>query len=123
MMNSLLIILCIHGMKLFFLIGKAMGLVMGGLLILSGLSLYRTSIPRQMFEDYSWSMRVHLSLPFSSRWSNEVAPEHVAIIRKFRRALFSMELVLFVFGVWVVAYDNLLGARLLFMMAGGQCGQ
>lgn len=122
MMNSLLVFLCGHQMQRFFLVGHAMGILFCGALILSILWLYRASVPRQVIKGYPWSVRLHMSLPFNRRWINEVAPEHVAHIRKFRRAQFSLPLVLLAFGLWIVAYDDLLGTRVIFMMAAGRCG-
>lgn len=123
MANSLLAFLCSDQTRHFFLIGRAMEIFFCGALIVSILWIYRTSVPRKVVKDYPWSVRWHMSLPFNRRWTNEIASEHVAQIRKFRRAQFSLPLVLLAFGLWSVAYANLLGTRILFMMAAGRCGQ
>jgi hypothetical protein len=123
MVNSLVVFLCSHQMQRFFFISHVMGILFCGALILSILWLYRVSIPRQVVKGYPWSVRLHMSLPFNRHWIDEVAPEHVARIRKFRRAQFSLALVLLAFGLWIVAYDDLLGTRLIFMLAAGRCGQ
>jgi hypothetical protein len=123
MTNSLLIILCAHRMKLFFLIGKVEEFLFCGVMLVLTLSLYRARVSNEMLKSYSWRVKVQLALPFNRRWSREVAPEDVEPIRRYRRALFTIEITLLAFGLWTVFYDTMLGTRLLMMMAHHQCGQ
>jgi hypothetical protein len=122
MTNSLLIFLCGDRMRRYFLVGHTMEILFGVTMTLSILWIYRASVSGAVLRGYPWSVRLHMSLPFNRRWIDEVAPEHVAPIRKFRRAQFSLPLVLLAFGLWIVTYADLLGTRVVFMLAAGQCG-
>jgi hypothetical protein len=109
-------------MRHFVLIGRTIEILFCAAVFLSILWMYHVSIPREIIKGYRRSVRLHMSLPFNTRWVDEVAPEHVSHIRKFRKAQFSLPLLLLAFGLWVIAYADLLGPQVLMMLAAGRCG-
>lgn len=120
-MKNFLLILCSDGMRPFFIIGWAFELISLGLLAYATLLLFRSYPPKETLRRYTWDVNLRLVLPFTKRWQKEVAPEHIETIRKYRRGLFTWELVFFAANIFRIVYLDLLGSRLFIMLATGQC--
>lgn len=103
------------------MIGKAFEVANFGLLVFVTFLLYRACPRRGTLGRYPWDVRIRLALPFTKRWQNQVAPEDIEIIRKYRRGIFTWELVFFASGLLGVAYFDLLSPRLFLLLATGQC--
>lgn len=120
-MKNFLLFLCSDDMRPFLIIGTAFVFIILGLLVFATLFMYRACPPRETLERYPWGVKARMFLPFTKYWQSEAAPEDIEPIRKFRRGLFTWELVFFASSILRIAYFNLLGHRLFLLLASGQC--
>ncbi len=120
-MKAFLLILCSHGMRPFFMFGRVFEVANIVALVLVTIFLYRSSPPRGSLRQYPWGTKMRLALPFRRGWRNEVAPEHIEMMSRFRRGIFAWELIFLASGMLGVIYFDVLGPRLFLLLATGQC--
>jgi hypothetical protein len=86
------------------------------LLLLSGFMLFmwKASPPRSIQKLYPFKVRMRYLFWFSGRWRDEVAPEHVQAIKKFRAGL-----LIFIIVTWFVALAKFAYYELLFAQLHG----
>ena len=76
------------------------------------LSLWRTLPPRRIQRLYPFRARIRWILPFSNRWQKEIAPEHVARIRRFRGRIFFYFVAILTVPLLKAAYYEFLFGKL-----------
>jgi hypothetical protein len=119
-MNGLLVFLCSNSMSRFFLIGRIIQVADIGLAFTLFTSAYVASPPKGMLRRYSLGARAKLLLP-SKGWQNVVRSDDLEALRRFRKGLFVCGGLFLGWNTLTVFYFGL-SARLLLMLARGQCG-
>jgi hypothetical protein len=120
-MKSFLLFLCSDGMNAFFIIGKALAVIISVSIVVATVLLIRSGLPNDLLRRYPWRVKLGWSLPFAKHWQKVVAIEDVQKIRKFQRRFHTWELVCLVSAIFRIVYFNILAPRLLLLLASGQC--
>lgn len=121
-MQHLFVFLCANQMRYFFLLGKALVAVEAILVVVVIVLVAISSPPKGLLKSYPWRTRIRFIIPFTQSWRSEVSFDHVESIQNFRRGMFTVFLIM-ISGPVVGSLCQLLGHRLLYMLATGQCGQ
>ena len=74
--------------------------------------LLRKAPPRRIYGLYTFRVHMLWSLPFNDRWREEVAPEHIETIGRFRKGLLAYELAILVVVILRAIYLRFLFMRL-----------
>jgi uncharacterized membrane protein len=81
--------------------------------VLIGLVLGSVLVWPKESERYSWRVRVHLLVPFSRKWTHEVAREQILLFRRFRRNLAIIWFLIVAIVAAVTVFEKLRAAAMI----------